>query len=605
MAFNVSYVFQAVDQFTGVADKIAQAMRKVEEGALQVVNRTDLMKERMQDLQDTTARLSGELLATAGTLFAMSLPIKKAIEFEEAMADVRKVVDFDTPDQFRQMGIDIQNMSKVIPMSQKGLASIVAAAGQFGIKRQDLAAFTETAAKMGIAFDISAQEAGQSMAVLSNIFGLTIPQVGELGDAINYLSNSVAATAPDMIKVIQRIGTIAKGFGLAKEQTAALSASILQLGIEPERASTALISLLNTLQLINVGTKQQQDAFSALGINMQEFTKLMRTDAPAALLKVSKAYSTMDPNQIAIINKTLFGEGLEASNIRALLSSGDKMQEVFAMVANKGNVAGSMQKEFAVRSETTSNQLQLLSNRLTNVSINIGSALLPALNSIVSVIGYVVDFIADLSAAFPFLSKVIYGGVFALIAFRLISIASALIMAQLKIAVIGFQLAMASLPSILVGVRGAMTLLNLAFAANPIGIMIAAVAALSAGIIYLLDKFGLLDGMLQTIKEKSLAVASSLKQIFSLDNIKNKITGLFSFEASELPPLPTVPPMPSTINPLIDSNLNLGAQTIRTESQSTVDINLKGNTQSIENIRSKTDGKTNLAISQNMAYGGY
>ena len=58
-----------------------------------------------------------------------------AIEFESAIADVRKVVDFETPKQFKEMGQDIINLSLKIPMAAEGLAQIVADGGQSGIAR--------------------------------------------------------------------------------------------------------------------------------------------------------------------------------------------------------------------------------------------------------------------------------------------------------------------------------------------------------------------------------------------------------------------------------------------------------------------------------------
>ena len=72
-----------------------------------------------------------------------------AIDFESNMADVRKVVDFDTPEQFKEMGNDIIEMSNYIPMAANDLAKIVAAGGQSGIAREDPTSFAESAAKTG------------------------------------------------------------------------------------------------------------------------------------------------------------------------------------------------------------------------------------------------------------------------------------------------------------------------------------------------------------------------------------------------------------------------------------------------------------------------
>lgn len=50
-----------------------------------------------------------DVTALGFTLFGI---LKPAIAFESAMADVKKVVDFDSPQQFKQMGKDIKELSE-------------------------------------------------------------------------------------------------------------------------------------------------------------------------------------------------------------------------------------------------------------------------------------------------------------------------------------------------------------------------------------------------------------------------------------------------------------------------------------------------------------
>ncbi|EPB0882845.1 phage tail tape measure protein, partial [Yersinia enterocolitica] len=115
---------------------------------------------------------------------AFIIPINQAMEFESSMADVRKVVDFDTPAQFKEMGEDILKLSTELPMAADGIAAIVAAGGQAGIARADLKAFATDAVKMGIAFDQTAEESGQMMAQWRTAFKLTQSEVVTLSDKV-------------------------------------------------------------------------------------------------------------------------------------------------------------------------------------------------------------------------------------------------------------------------------------------------------------------------------------------------------------------------------------------------------------------------------------
>jgi TP901 family phage tail tape measure protein len=109
-------------------------------------------------------------------------------------------------------------LSNQIPLTAVQLTDIAAAAGQAGIAFNELVPFTRDAAQMAVAFDITAMQAGQSMAVLRNIFGLTQEGVVGLGDSVNALSNQMASAAPDMLNVLQRVGGTGRAIGMTAEQ---------------------------------------------------------------------------------------------------------------------------------------------------------------------------------------------------------------------------------------------------------------------------------------------------------------------------------------------------------------------------------------------------
>jgi TP901 family phage tail tape measure protein len=66
----------------------------------------------------------------------------------------------------------------------------VAAAGRAAVPRKELLGFAEDAAKMGVAFDSTAEEAGTTMAKWRTAFELPQSGVVALADQINALTNS-------------------------------------------------------------------------------------------------------------------------------------------------------------------------------------------------------------------------------------------------------------------------------------------------------------------------------------------------------------------------------------------------------------------------------
>ncbi len=139
---------------------------------------------------------------------ALGMASAKAMAFESSMADVAKVVNFETDAELKAMSGTIMDMAGRIPMAADGIAAIVAAAAQSGVAKQDLTEFAEQAAKMGVAFDLTGDQAGKMMADWRAGMNLTLPRVYALADAVNHLSNNMNATAPALGEVIQRVGAV-------------------------------------------------------------------------------------------------------------------------------------------------------------------------------------------------------------------------------------------------------------------------------------------------------------------------------------------------------------------------------------------------------------
>lgn len=341
----------------------------------------------------------------------LTTPIQQAVQFESVMADVKKVVDFDSPQQFKQMSNDILELSKRIPMSAEGLGRIVAAGGQSGIARDELSAFAESAAKMGVAFDITADQAGDMMAKWRTAFKMNQADVIALADKINFLGNTTAASAPLISDVVTRIGPLGEVGGVASGEIAALGASMVDSGIQSEVAATGIKNMILAMVSGESATKAQAAAFAKLGIDTVDLAKRMQTDARGAILGVLESISQLDQAEQASVLQQIFGkESLSA--ISPLLSNLEGLKQNFEKVGSASNYAGSMEAEFSTRSQTTENDLQLLRNRVDAANIAIGNGLLPVLTPAAEALGEAANKIGDFAAAHPELIKgiIVLGG---------------------------------------------------------------------------------------------------------------------------------------------------------------------------------------------------
>lgn len=339
-------------------------------------------KQKAQAAFDSAkSNLAGTAMKTAVLAAPLVGATKAAMEFESEMAEIRKVVDFDTPEQFKQMGQDILDLSTKMPMAASGIAKIVAAGGQAGIAKEDLLEFAQDAVKMGVAFDLTADQAGDMMAKWRSAFDLNQDGVVALADKINYLGNTTAASAPLISDVVTRIGPLGEIGGVASGEIAALGATMIQTGTKSDVAATGIKNLILGMSIGEKATKSQAAAFQQLGFDAADMAKRMQTDAKGAILDVFHAIQALPKDQQAGVLKDLFGEE-SIGAISPLLSKLNLLEDNFNKVSDAAKYGGSVDAEYAARCETTANQMYLFKNSMTAVAIEIGSALLPAINSI-------------------------------------------------------------------------------------------------------------------------------------------------------------------------------------------------------------------------------
>lgn len=434
--------FQLKALITGV-DKLSPMLSGVRKNALQL--RKQLKNSELGNIGFNDLLAGGALAAP----FVMGA--QAAMKFETAMADVRKVVDFESPAQFAAMSDDVLDLSERLPMAADGIAQIVAAGGQSGIAREELAAFAEDAVKMGVAFDQTADQAGGMMAKWRTAFKLSQGEVVALADQINYLGNTGPANAQQISKIVTSIGPLGEIAGLASGQIAAMGATLAGVGIAEDVAATGMKNFMLTLTAGSSATKAQQQAFKALRLDSAEMAKGMQEDAQGTIKRVLLAVSKVSSDKQAAVLTQLFGKE-SVGAIAPLLTNIDLLSSNFDKVADSTQYAGSMQAEYAARAATTQNNLQLLQNRVVRLGISVGSALLPPFNDFMDTIGPVISGVAELAAANPWLVKGILG--------------AAVGFGVLRVAVMASTMAL--------------TIMNAVATMSPIGLLVRAIA-LAAG----------------------------------------------------------------------------------------------------------------------------
>lgn len=401
-----------------LSDVASQEVRTIN-AQLRQVN-TAIITQRFNESLNRIKESIGGVLATFGTANAtLGKPLKASIDFEDSFASVKKVLDDATDDVKLKEGV--LKMSVDLGSSTKDLNAILESAGQMGIKgHEDLLKFTSTVQKMSVAFDISADEAGKSMANIRSILGLSMDEMVELGDTINHVSNNTTAKAGDIIDMLKRLGgtgkdffAVGKNFGLTAKQVTGLGSAMLDLGMTPDVASTALSAMLNKLQ---AGGKPFKKWFDEMGMDFEEWSELRAKDPSKALRGFFDNINQLDSTQKTNALKDMFG--LEhLGKLKTLTGSLEKYDKAMEL-ATSNKSKGSMEEEFQAKATTTAHELKRLGAQMEVMWITIGDALLPVVNKILVGFRKLLEPISAFAQQHKGLTKIVMFAIGALLLFK-------------------------------------------------------------------------------------------------------------------------------------------------------------------------------------------
>jgi len=428
---NTSYSKQA-QELGGLRSDMASAGLKVNSlGAqeLKLAKQTDKASQALDRQQATLKKIQslkgriadrnaqkGELVGQAVGLAVKTAPLimagKRAVEYENTFADVKKVVNFSDKKEEAQYRTEMMKLAGRLGVQQEGIADIVTAAGQSGIEKDQLLEFAQAATKMSVAWDVSADEAGSTLATFRASMGLTQKKALDLADATNYLSNNMNAKAKDIAAVMVRQGSTAMGAGLSYNQTAALSASLIAGGATDEVASTALKNITGRLTAGFSATGAQKNAMGRIGFDSQELAGMMQEDAQGTLVQVMRSLQDVDAQDRGAVISQLFGEevkGAVAKLVTTLDDPSNGLVAAFGKVANQADRTGSVNAEYANRAATRGHMLAQLSAKFDRMSIVLGDRLLPVLDAVLPPLMSVIDSVADFAEANPQLASGLLG----------------------------------------------------------------------------------------------------------------------------------------------------------------------------------------------------
>jgi TP901 family phage tail tape measure protein len=349
-----------------------------EEVAVQITgDSTDAMaaldgaESALMSVHSAVGLVGGALVGLAGVMAGKA--VNAARSFEQQMVELEKVT---SPQTARQMGDAIQDMAEQMPLAHRELSEIAAQAGRLGVEGvENIEEFTRVTGEMAVATNLTADEAADAFARITQLTGTPIDQVEELGSSVNALSNDMSTTSSEITDAVLRSGAALSQLGLSTEEILGLSASINEVSESSERAGTRLRRVAQEM----MNPKNVEDLAAALGMSAEEFTA-MRDESPLRLIqRMIEAFAeggeTADALRSTLSTASRQGIAALAQNLDGLETALDTSNEQFEN-------ATSLTEEFEAANSTFNAELQRTESRLRNIAIVTGETLLPHLSSL-------------------------------------------------------------------------------------------------------------------------------------------------------------------------------------------------------------------------------
>jgi TP901 family phage tail tape measure protein len=329
-----------------------------------------------------------------------------AISQEAAFAQVARVVG-ETEAATAGLLVRFQEIAQSAPISFEEVARIGQLGAAIGVSAGNLGDFTDTIVKFSLTTGVASEEATILLGRIAQMQDVPISEIDQLGSAILALGTASAATDQEILRVNASIATVSNLFGLTAQETAGLSAALATLQVRPELSRGALTRVFNELST----------AVSSGGTELSKLAKVMNlTDKE--VLNLYNNPATRGDFLLAFINglSRAAGVGGDVQGVlRELGVNAVRDIDVFSRLANNADVVAEAfdraNVEFARGTElnrqskgiyeTTSAELQNLSDAFKTLLATLGGPLAKAVGEVASHLADVIEWFSHLGPVVP------------------------------------------------------------------------------------------------------------------------------------------------------------------------------------------------------------
>lgn len=323
-------------------------------------------------------------------------------EMAEAESQVIKYTGM-TADEVRELNEEFKKMDTRTGRDQ--LNALAGDAGRLGITgKEAVLDFVEAADMINVALgEDLGDDAVKNIGKLAQLFGdsdrMGLKQAMiATGSTINALGQSSSAAEGYIVEFAGRLSSMAKQAGMTQAEIMGLAAVMDQSMINAEEGSTALSKIIQKLY------KEPAKMAKAVGLDVKQFTDLMKKDANAALMQFAQAVGKLGGmEKIAPMLGDLQLTGAGVSKTLAAMASNIDLVKATQQEATRAFEEGtSILDEYAKANNTPLAQQEKAIARFEELRIKLGEQLYPIWTQGIGLTSLMVQ---GISALISFLGK--------------------------------------------------------------------------------------------------------------------------------------------------------------------------------------------------------
>ena len=492
--------------------------------ALQKIGATG---EKLKTVGDNISSAGEKMLpATAAVTGLGTAAVTTAANFESSMSQVQATMGITKDSMSTVNGESVNTMNALSNLAKEMGSKTAFSASECaealnylalaGYNTQEMTDTLPTVLNLAAAGGLDLASASDMVTDAMSALGLGVSDAETMVDQMSKTASTTNTSVAQLGEGILTIGATAKS---VKGGTAELNTALGILannGIKGAEGGTHLRNIILSLQN---PTDKAADAMKTLGVDVYDSQGNMRS-MNDILGDLNKSMDGMTSEEKANIISTIFNK-TDLSSVNALLANtGDTWDSLQQSITNSG---GAAQQMADTQLDNLQGQLTILKSALEGLAISFGELLMPAIKSIVTAVQGFVDKLNSMDEG---TKKVIVT-----IALIVAAIGPVLIVIGKVISAVGTIMTIVpKIAGVINTVKTAFMALNTTMLANPIFLIIAAIAALVAAFIYLWNNC---DGFRQfwidlweNVKQVAITVWNAIKAFFS--HVWESIKTIFS-----------------------------------------------------------------------------